>query len=114
MGKVVVINFWFIGCHPCEEEIPYLNSIQKHFKGKDVEFIAITYNNKKDVKRFIKKKHFKYKMIVEGVKYCYSFMLNGYPEIYIFDKENRFKRMYYGIRFVGDQEVIENKIKELL
>ncbi len=114
MGKVVVINFWFIGCRPCEEEIPYLNSIQQHFKGKDVEFIAITYNNKKDVKRFIKEKHFKYKMIVEGVKYCYSFMVGGYPKVYIFDKENRFKRMYFNIRFLGDQEVIENEIKELL
>ena len=114
MGKVVVINFWFIGCHPCEEEIPYLDSIQQHFKGKDVEFIAITYNDKKDVKRFIKEKKFNYKMIVEGRKYCYNFMLRGYPETYIFDKENRFKGMYYGIRFVGDQEDIENKIKELL
>ena len=53
-------------------------------------------------------------MIVEGVKYCYSFMVGGYPKVYIFDKENRFKRMYFNIRFLGDQEVIENEIKELL
>ena len=52
-------------------------------------------------------------MIVEGVKYCYSFMVGGYPKVYIFDKENRFKRMYFNIRFLGDQEVIENEIKEI-
>ena len=114
MGKVVVLNFWFIGCHPCEDEIPYLDSIQKHFKDKNVVFIAITYNEKKDVQRFIKEKNFNFTMIVESVKLIENFMLDGYPETYIFDNKNRFKGMCFGLRFEGDQIEIEKKIRELL
>jgi len=31
-GKVVVINFWFVNCKPCVDEMPGLNKIVEKFK----------------------------------------------------------------------------------
>jgi thiol-disulfide isomerase/thioredoxin len=39
-GKVVVLNFWFIGCAPCIAELPALNKLVDEYKGEDVVFIA--------------------------------------------------------------------------
>lgn len=34
--KIVLMNFWFIGCYPCIREIPELNKIAAEFKDKIV------------------------------------------------------------------------------
>lgn len=39
-GKIVVMNFWFIGCKPCVAELPALNKLVQHYKAKDIVFIA--------------------------------------------------------------------------
>lgn len=40
-GKVVVINFWFIGCLPCMKEIPYLNELHQKYKDEDFVLLSI-------------------------------------------------------------------------
>ena len=43
-GKVVVLNFWFIGCPACIAETPKLNQLTEKFADEaDVVFIALTY-----------------------------------------------------------------------
>src|SRR5262245_507685 len=34
-GKVVVLNFWFIGCAPCQAELPALNALAIEYQKKD-------------------------------------------------------------------------------
>jgi|ERR1022692_2643340 thiol-disulfide isomerase/thioredoxin len=41
-GKVVVIDFWATWCGPCRKSIPHWNELVDGFKGKPVQFIAIT------------------------------------------------------------------------
>lgn len=48
-GKVVVINFWFIGCAPCIAEIPALNKLAEEYESEDVVFIAFSENTKKAI-----------------------------------------------------------------
>lgn len=41
-GKVVVINLWASWCGPCRREIPEYEKVRKSYKGRDVEFIGLT------------------------------------------------------------------------
>lgn len=52
-GKVVVLNFWFIGCPPCRKEIPSLNKLKKKFIGKNVVFFSITDDSIDELKEFL-------------------------------------------------------------
>lgn len=55
IGKVVVINFWFSTCKPCISEIPELNEVYEKFQNDtNVVFAAVTYENRKTVKKFLK------------------------------------------------------------
>jgi len=51
-GKVVVLNFWFIGCAPCRIEIPGLNEMVKHYDKEEVVFIAFALDGKEELKKF--------------------------------------------------------------
>ncbi len=55
-GKVVVLEFWATWCGPCVAAIPHLNELADQFKGKPVQFIAITDEDEKTIGSFLKKK----------------------------------------------------------
>jgi thiol-disulfide isomerase/thioredoxin len=41
-GKVIVINLWASWCGPCRREVPEYEKVRKAYAGKEVEFIALT------------------------------------------------------------------------
>ena len=52
-GKISIINFWFIGCNPCEEEMPGFNVLVEKYKGKPVNFLAFARNKPEDINEFM-------------------------------------------------------------
>lgn len=40
-GKVVLVNFFTFLCKPCREEMPFLNQIDREFKGRGYQTIGI-------------------------------------------------------------------------
>jgi uncharacterized protein (TIGR03435 family) len=54
-GKVVVLEFWSTACGPCVAYIPHLNELARKFKDKPVQFIAVTDDKERVIKRFLKK-----------------------------------------------------------
>jgi thiol-disulfide isomerase/thioredoxin len=45
-GRVTLVNFWASWCGPCVDEIPALNRLREHMKGKPFELISINYAEK--------------------------------------------------------------------
>ena len=79
-GKIVVLNFWFIGCPPCRQEIPELNElVEKYQDNKDVVFIAISLDEKRDIMDFIKTTPFKYNIIDRGKYIADQYKILNYP-----------------------------------
>ena len=62
--KLYVINFWFIHCKPCVQEIPDLNKLAKAFKDQPVAFVALTFDTNDDVAAFLKTTPFNFTHIV--------------------------------------------------
>lgn len=42
LGKVVVVDFWFLGCPPCRAAMPELAELYKKYAPLGVEFIGLT------------------------------------------------------------------------
>ncbi|MFD1360595.1 thiol-disulfide oxidoreductase ResA [Lentibacillus salinarum] len=55
-GKGVMLNFWGTWCEPCEDEMPYMESLYPEYKDKGVEIVAVNLDTTKFVvDKFINK-----------------------------------------------------------
>lgn len=90
-GKVVVLNFWFINCPPCRQEIPDLNDMKASSESKDVVFIAIALDEKYDIETFLKTTPFTYNIIENGRYIANQYRITSYPTHVVVDKEGVIK-----------------------
>lgn len=88
-GKVVVVNFWFIGCAPCQKEMPHLNKFVKKYQDKDVVFLAFEVNNNSASKiKHMTKDKFMYTQIPANRKdISVKYEIQTYPTSYVIDKK---------------------------
>lgn len=89
-GKVVVLNFWFVGCPSCRHEIPQLNAFARKFAGDpNIEFIAVTYDTPAAVKKYTAEIPFDYKLAVNAKSVLSSFVVGGYPKNIVIGRDGR-------------------------
>ncbi len=88
-GKVVLINFWFINCPPCRMEIPDLNELKAEYVGKNVEFLAITFDQKDQVSGFLQKNPFDFQILPNAQEIIGVYGVQGFPTSVVIDKEGK-------------------------
>ncbi|NOT49607.1 MAG: TlpA family protein disulfide reductase [Acidobacteria bacterium] len=89
-GKVVVLNFWFIGCPACLDMEPRLNDFKAKFGGEDrILFLAMTPDAAGDVKKYLAKERFDYVQAVDAAVAMKDFAFSGYPKNIVIDKTGR-------------------------
>jgi thiol-disulfide isomerase/thioredoxin len=87
-GKVVVLNFWFVGCPACRAEMPKLNEFRSKFKGNgQVEFIAMTADPAPLVKKYLSSIKFDYAQVVDAEIPLKQFVVGGYPKNIVIGKD---------------------------
>jgi peroxiredoxin len=96
-GKVVMLNFWFVECKPCVMEMPDLNALVDEFKGKEVVFLAIALNDKKQLKKFLKTTVLKYNVVSNGQAVADAFGVKGFPTNAIIDQSGVIHYMATGV-----------------
>lgn len=91
-GKVVVLNFWFVKCAPCRDEMPELNKIVKAYENNpNVIFIAVALDQKDDIREFLKTNPFAYHIVDDGKEFADKYEIKSYPTNIILDKEGKVK-----------------------
>jgi len=88
-GKPTVINFWYLHCPPCINEIPSFNVLSKKY-GNKLNILAISQDQKEDVKIFLSKHIFKAEIASDGEAFIDKYNLgSGYPFTLLLNKEGR-------------------------
>jgi peroxiredoxin len=113
-GKIVVMNFWFIDCQPCRQEIPELNQLVNDYKDStNIVFITVATDSKGALKDFLKKTPFNYTIIDGGRFITDQYEVKSFPTHLVLDKEGKvyYHSTGYGL---GTPPWIRKSIKELL
>lgn len=97
-GKVVFINFWFEGCHPCMAEMEALNKLFVKMKdNKEFVFLTVTWDNEETVKRVKEKYSLLFDIFPANKKECQRLNFGcGYPTSIILDKKGTIKYRHSG------------------
>lgn len=89
-GKVVVLNFWFIGCPVCRSMKPGLNQFKAKFAGRDdVVFLSMTADPVDAVEKFLKKEPFDYLHAADAKSAMTPFVFGTYPKNIVIDKQGK-------------------------
>jgi thiol-disulfide isomerase/thioredoxin len=94
-NKVVLVDIWATWCGPCVKEIPYLKKLEKEFHGKDVVFLSVSVDEKKDLgkwKKFIADNQLGGVQLFAGggsslISRAYN--IGGIPRFLLFDKNGK-------------------------
>ena len=112
-GKVVAINFWFIGCKPCLIEIPELNEVVAKYKDQNVVFLSIALDAKNQLIPFLQRTSFDYEVIPDGRSIAKKFDVGGYPTHFLIDQKGKvqfYQKGYHGALV----SILDRKIEQLL
>ncbi|QES89973.1 TlpA family protein disulfide reductase [Rhizosphaericola mali] len=114
-GKVVIIDFSFIGCLPCLQAIKPMNNILKKYKNSPVEIISVyPQRDLSSIKNYIKEHDIQYSIYFDKYNGSKLYDIPGYPSFYIINKDGVIAYSLEG--FVDDFEEKISKIidKQLL
>jgi peroxiredoxin len=96
-GKVFFINFWFIDCHPCIAELPALNTLVEEYKGKNIEFLAMTWETPKRIREdFLSKHKLDFNVIPVDRNEIDKIIASGYPTTFVIDRRGIIKTVWNG------------------
>jgi len=86
-GKVVVLNFWYVGCVPCQVEMPGLNKLVEEFTNGEVVFIGFALDEESRLREFLKKNPFKYKVVATSSSIDKQYGVSAYPTHVLINKQ---------------------------
>jgi peroxiredoxin len=107
-GKVSVINFWFIACEKCRDEMPFFNELKGEFKSQDINFIAITFDDSAKVAHFLKRNDFNFTHLIYARDYTTKIRIQNYPRTFLVDKRLQIKKI---LKFMKEDYTKEEKTK---
>ncbi len=113
-GKILVINFWFIACAPCIQEMPELNKlVQEYEKDDSIVFISIALDQAWQLKDFIKKQPFLYKIIADGRATAAAYSVGSYPTNVVVSQEGKVYFHTSGYSGFSTMHWLKKSIQEL-
>jgi thiol-disulfide isomerase/thioredoxin len=94
-GKFVYIDVWATWCGPCKREIPFLKEVEKKYHDKNIEFVSISIDDKKDYETW---KNFVTEQQLGGVQlyadnawqsqFVKDYAIEGIPRFILIDTES--------------------------
>lgn len=110
-GRPLIINMWFTTCAPCINEMPQLNLIRHDPRNSNVRFIAITFDSKLKVKRFLTKRRFDFIQLAGQPDYCKQFT-DDYPISIFVNKAGVITDITGGLPLIYDtkQKAFSNRV----
>jgi len=117
-SKPTLINFWFTHCSGCIMEMSTLNKLRDKYADK-MNFISVTFEDKKQVEKFLRKCDFNFIQISNAGIYLNDLGINSFPMNVFIDKQGVLINVEGGIPVdsvgkITDGKEFEALIKELL
>jgi len=110
-GKPTLVNFWFTRCGPCIAEVPYLNQLEKEFKG-DVNFVAITFDKDYVVNRFLDRLDFNFEHLTDVRSAIDDYGVKAFPMNLLIDKKGNIIEVYGDI--IVEHLNLSAKLREMV
>ncbi len=106
-GKVVYIDFWASWCPSCVKSFPFLNSLERDFKDRGLQVIAVNLDEELDeAAAFLKAQSPRFTLAVDASKQCaQDFGVMAMPASYLIDRNGVIRHRELGFRAEATAEL---------
>lgn len=115
--KVVILDFWYKNCPPCNRAIPQLNRIYAKYKSQDVKFFGINDIDTDSLSRerlfpFLQFKEIDYPVVLVDRTVSEKYQVIGYPTFYIINKSGKieYSKLGYSDDLEKEVDSVLNKL----
>ena len=97
-GKKVMINMWWLQCHGCIEEIPYLQEFYRKWANEVVLLAINTYESKEVLEAYKSSQKLTFTILVDpNKKINRSYVICGVPTTFFLDQEGIVRALKDGV-----------------
>jgi thiol-disulfide isomerase/thioredoxin len=90
-GKVLVLNFWFVGCGPCEMEMASLNKLHAAYQhDSTVVFLSFVRSRREEVEAFLANSPFRYPLAMLDAALQAQLKPSAYPTNLVITKQGNY------------------------
>ena len=105
-GKVVLLNIWATWCHPCRDEIPYLETLYEKHKASGFELVGVSVDARgqdAEIRDFVKTFQMTYPIWHDPDERVQStFLAIGVPASYLIDRQGVLRWRRIGVIRASD------------
>ncbi len=109
LGKIVLLNFWRVGCSSCRDQMPYMQRLYNELKGEAFEILAVSIDKRESslVKKFIQENGYTFKVLLDPRREVASqYGILWIPTTFIIDKNGMILSKVIGPRDWVQKSVI--------
>ncbi|MDQ3023311.1 MAG: TlpA family protein disulfide reductase [bacterium] len=116
-NKIVVVDFWQVGCKPCNELLPHLQDYADEFKKKGVAVVIISRDTaltQSQVEPFFKSNKYSFPVLLDGdQEVSRRFGVKASPATFIIQPDGNMVLQHFGYKS-GQEKEIKETIEALL
>jgi thiol-disulfide isomerase/thioredoxin len=125
-GKVVLVNISGSWCPNCHDEAPFLSSLYKKYRGKGLEIVSLSFEEKEQLgtlsrlRAFIDTYGLEYTVLVPGEpdqleeKVPQAVNLNSFPTTFILGRDGRVRAVHAGFPSPGSGEFYSKAERDII
>lgn len=115
--KLVVIDFWEVGCKPCNELLPHLQGYYDEYGDDGVEFIIISRDTaltQAQVEPYFKSKDYSFRVLLDGDReVSKDFGVKACPYTFVVQSDGKIIYSHFGYK-PGQEEEVKEVIEKVL
>lgn len=116
-NKLVVVDFWEVGCKPCNELLPHLQDYADEFKKKGVRVVIISRDKaltQSQVAPFFASNKYTFSVLLDGDQsVSRSFGVKASPATFVITPKGKMLLQHFGYKS-GQEEEIHQVIEDFL
>lgn len=92
-GEMVLLDFWYINCYPCQLAIPDLNRLDSLYNSKGLNVLGLNYHDRKmeRINDYVRRKKIGYTIVKSDKQTAADYKVQGYPTFYLIDREGKIR-----------------------
>lgn len=114
-GKPVYLDFWASWCGPCVQSFPFMNTLNKDYKAKGLEVVAVNLDeNPDEAKAFLAKTPAQFTVLADTSGQCpQDFGVQAMPSSYLIDRNGVVRHVHLGFK-AGETDDLKKQIETVL